>query len=73
MPDHVARVSAPVEGRVISVLGSPDKAVVEVVPEDYSTQYYTGFPTPNDYYAYDYRFGYPTDTELILLRLHPTH
>jgi len=47
--------------------------VVEAVSEVYNDTNYTGFPTVSDNYAYLNPFGYPTDTELALLRLHPTH
>ena len=47
--------------------------VIEVVSELYNDTNYTGFPTASDNYAYLNPFGYPTDTELVLLRLHPTH
>lgn len=47
--------------------------VMEIVTSNYNTQNYTGFPDASNNYAYSEPFGYPADTELILLRLRRTH
>jgi len=47
--------------------------VMEIVTSNYNTQNYTGFPDASNNYAYAQPFGYPADTELILLQIHPTH
>jgi peptide/nickel transport system substrate-binding protein len=47
--------------------------VMEIVTSNYNTQNYTGFPDASNNYAYADPFGYPPDTELILLNLRRTH
>ncbi len=47
--------------------------VMEIVTSNFNTQNYTGFPDASNNYAYSDPFGYPTDTELILLNLRRTH
>jgi peptide/nickel transport system substrate-binding protein len=47
--------------------------VMEIVTSNYNTQNFTGFPDASDNYAYGDPFGYPADTELILLHLRRTH
>jgi peptide/nickel transport system substrate-binding protein len=43
------------------------------IPEEFSTRYYTGFPTASHNYAFPMPFTLPQDTIMILTRITPTH